>query len=83
MTNIMLPCGAGSATPESGEAQGRDGKRLATLTARAAPVGIVLHSIDGDDGRPLYIASRWALTRSFSDLGEVDAWLTRVTGKTQ
>lgn len=37
--------------------------------------------IDGDDGRPLLVVSRWALTRSFTDIAEARAWLALVTGR--
>jgi hypothetical protein len=33
-----------------------------------------------DDGRPLFIASFHALTRSFPDLADVEMWLQRVDG---
>ncbi len=58
-----------------------DAERLATAKARAALAGITLHAIEGDDGRPELIASRWALTKSFRDLEEVERWLSTVTGK--
>lgn len=61
---------------------GADPKRFATLQAHAALAGVVLHQLDGDFGRPVYIATRWALTRQFDSLGEVALWLERVTGKT-
>ncbi len=56
-------------------------KQVATATAHAALCGIVLHAIEGDDGRPLYVASRWALTRQFETIEAVESWLARVTGK--
>jgi len=34
-----------------------------------------------DDGRPELIVSRWALTRGFDDLAELDRWLLTVTGR--
>lgn len=55
-----------------------DAKRLANATARAALWGGVLTVIDGDDGRPLLIVSRWALCRSFTSLDDVDAFLEKV-----
>lgn len=53
-------------------------KRQATAQARAALAGITLHVLTGDDGRPEYIATRWAMTKSFSDLADVERWLDRV-----
>ena len=55
-------------------------KRFATQQARAALAGVTLTRIEGDDGRPLFVASRWALTKSFDNIGVVDAWLSRVAG---
>ena len=34
--------------------------------------------IEGDDGRPMLVVSRWALTRAFTDPGDVATWLARV-----
>ena len=55
-------------------------KRFHTLQARAALGGVALFAIDGDRGQPVYIASRWALTRPFDTLDEVAIWLNRVIG---
>ncbi len=51
-----------------------------TLRARCALVGIALHVTTDDHGQTVFIASRWALTRTFETLAEVEAWLDRVTG---
>jgi hypothetical protein len=56
-------------------------KRLATLTARAALVGVTLHRIEGDFLPEVFIVSRWAMTREFTDMDALEAWLNRVTGK--
>ena len=48
--------------------------------AQAALEGITLHRIDGDFGRPVYIATRWAMTKQFDGLGEVEIWLDEVVG---
>lgn len=55
-----------------------DSKRLANAKARTALWGGTLTAIDGDDGRPLFIVSRWALTKALSTLDEVDAFLDKV-----
>lgn len=55
-------------------------KRMATCKARAALAGITLTSTEGDDGRLLLIATRWSLTRSFTNIDECEAWLNRVCG---
>lgn len=59
-----------------------DAKRLATLRARCALVGIALHAIEDDAGRPAYIASKWALTRQCSSLDEVEHLLRSIGGPT-
>jgi hypothetical protein len=57
-------------------------KALDTLRARCALAGIALHITTDDRGRPLYIVSKWALTRSISGIEELAAWVDRVTGTT-
>lgn len=57
-----------------------DRKRLATLTARAALSGVTLHHTEGDFVPHLFIVSRWALTREFTDLDAVGRWLDLVSG---
>jgi len=59
----------------------RPDKAFATLQARAALAGVVLHRLEDDRGREVFVVSRWAMTRQLDSLQEVDAWLTRVTGK--
>jgi hypothetical protein len=56
-------------------------KTFANLRARAALAAIELYQIEGDNGRPILIATRWALTKQFESLSEVEAWLDRVTGR--
>lgn len=56
-------------------------KRLSTLVARAALVGVVVHQIDSDFGGEEFVASRWALTKAFSTMDALEAWLDRVTGR--
>lgn len=58
-----------------------DQKLLATLTARAALAAIVLIPTTDDAGRPVFIASRWALTTQLDSLEAVTVWLDRVTGQ--
>lgn len=58
-----------------------DRKRLATLCARAALAGITLHHIEGDFVPNVFIVSKWALTREFTDLDAVEKWLDLVTGR--
>lgn len=58
-----------------------EAKRLSTLVARGAIVGVIVHRIESDFGGVEYIATKWALTKSFSNMDALDAWLTLVTGK--
>lgn len=55
-------------------------KLEATLKARAALAGVTVHTLQDDRGRPEYIATRWAMTKAFSSLDELAAWLDRVAG---
>jgi hypothetical protein len=57
-----------------------DAKRFATARARAALRGMLLHRIDGDDGRAVFIATYRALTKHFASLDELDRWLEKVDG---
>jgi hypothetical protein len=54
-------------------------KLLATLRARAALAGVTLYAIDDDRGKPVFIVSRWELTRQLDSLDAVEAWLNLVT----
>ena len=56
-------------------------KRFNTLQAAAALSGITLHQLEDDHGAPIYIATRWAMTKQLSTLDEVALWLERVTGR--
>ena len=53
-------------------------KAIATRKARAALAGAQLIEIQGDDGRPVLILTRWALTRAFTldELAALDRTLT-------
>jgi hypothetical protein len=53
-------------------------KRIATCQARAALVGATLTEIPDDTGHPELILSRWALTRAFRDLAELERTLDRM-----
>jgi len=56
-------------------------KTFATQQARAALHGITVHELRDDRGEPEYVATRWFLTKAFSSIGELTAWLDRVTGE--
>lgn len=57
--------------------------QVSTLRAKCALAGIVMHVSEDDRGQLLYIVSKWALTKAFSDLSELEAWICRVTGQAQ
>jgi hypothetical protein len=63
----------------------RDGKRFQTLRAECALIphmrGTVLHQLEDDAGRPVWIVTWQALTRSFGSLDEVSSWLAVVEGR--
>lgn len=56
-------------------------KAFETARARCALRSIVLHRIEDDAGRPLFIATFHALTKHFDTLDEVEQWLLAVDGK--
>jgi hypothetical protein len=58
-----------------------DAKRVATAKARAALRGIVLHQLADDSGRPEFVATQGAWTRSFSTIEAVEAWLDQREGR--
>lgn len=55
-----------------------DRKRWATAQAQLALVGFKADKIEGDDGQPLYVVSRWSLTRSFVELSELESFAARI-----
>jgi len=57
-----------------------DAKAWATAQARCALLGITATRTEADNGRPLFIVTKWALTRSFESLPELAAWLDQVEG---
>ena len=56
-------------------------KNFTTQQARAALHGITVHELRDDCGEPEYVATRWAMTKAFSSVGELTGWLERVTGE--
>lgn len=52
------------------------------LQAECLMAGFPASLIDGDNGKPLLVVSRWALCRSFSSAPEAEAWLARVGVRT-
>ncbi len=49
-----------------------------TAQAEALLAGFSAVLTDSDEGRPMLVVTRWALTRSFTDLAELRTWLERV-----
>ena len=54
-----------------------DHKSFATLQARCALAGVALHVGDDDHGAPLFIVSRWGLTRQLDSAEQVEQFLRR------
>lgn len=55
-------------------------KAWKNLQARCLLAGFSASLIDGDDGQPLLILSRWALCKGLNNLAEAEAWVARVGG---
>jgi hypothetical protein len=53
-------------------------KALATLQARAAMAGVQVDPIEADDGRHVFIVSRWNLTRQCDALDDLRGLLQRM-----
>lgn len=58
-------------------------KRLATAIARLALVGVTVHRLEGDFGREIVLCTKWAMTREFTMLTDLEAWASRVAGESQ
>lgn len=56
-------------------------KRLSTLIARAALVGVIVQRVESDWAGEEFIATKWALTKAFNNMDALEAWLDRVAGK--
>lgn len=74
----VVAADAVNGTPSLAPCLESERKRLATLQARTALWGGSLTATDGDNGRPMFVVTRWALTRAFDSLDEVGDWLQRV-----
>lgn len=51
------------------------------LQARATRAGWVAGLIETEEGRPMLVATRWARSITFEDLGKAESWLRLVEGK--
>lgn len=65
-------------TLPANQAEAAERKQLATLQAVAALAGVRVDPIEGDDGRTVYIVSRWALTKQCNTLDELRDLLARM-----
>ena len=50
-------------------------KAIATARARAALAGFTMHLIANDIGQPVFVLTKWHLTRALLDLAAVTAFL--------
>lgn len=75
-TTDIPDCPANAAGQQAHQAH----KRIPTCIARAALAGVVVAVVDGDDGQPLFVANRWAMTRAFTGIDELETWLVRMAG---
>lgn len=55
-------------------------KAFATLQAKAALQGVTLVRIVGEQGRDAFIASKWAMSRQFENIEQIDQLLERMSG---
>lgn len=55
-------------------------KAFATLQAKAALQGVTLVRIVGEQGRDVFIASKWAMSRQFENIEQIDQLLERMSG---
>jgi hypothetical protein len=56
-------------------------KIVDTLRAKCALAGVALVESSDDRDRPVFVVSRWSLTKQLDSLEAVEEWLARVTGK--
>lgn len=56
-------------------------KRYSTARARMARLAGALHRIEDDRGATVWIATRFAFTREFRCIEDVEAWLDRMEGR--
>lgn len=49
--------------------------------AVAAMAGITVVPIEADNGKRVYVVSRWALTKQIDSLDDLASWLERTTGR--
>lgn len=55
-------------------------KAWRNVQARLALAGFKADLLEGDDGRPELVVTRWALVKAFSDLAAAEEFFSRVSG---
>ena len=58
-------------------------KRFATLRAELALKGFAAFEGQDDAGRPLFIVSKWAMTRQLQGLPELERFVAQVAPRTK
>ncbi len=56
-------------------------KLFAGLRARMALLGGTLYRVEDDRGLPIFVISKWNLTRELHDLDAVGKWIERSEGR--
>lgn len=56
-------------------------KRYENCRARCALAGVALVRSTDDRDRPVYVVSRWGLTKQLDSVEAVERWLEMVTGQ--
>jgi hypothetical protein len=86
-STLLSPCCAHVKAPPANcerRAASSQAKRFATLRARCALIGIELYESTTDNGRPLFIAWKWAMPpRRLETLDALAAWIARVDGHSE
>ena len=58
-----------------------DSKRLDTLRAQFALRGQTLHTLNRtDEGRIIYVVSRWGQSRTFTHMHDLESFLVQIGG---
>lgn len=52
----------------------------ARMAARAAKAGAQIHAFDDQDGKTVYIVSRWGMSRQLDSIEAAESWLDMVLG---
>jgi len=79
----LTAAGNNQSTTDTADSAGNHDDRKAWLRVQAQLLlaGFLAELTEGDDGQPLLIVTRWALTRSFTNIAEAQIWAARVGGR--